>query len=261
MDNNPKTKLEKTIVVKSAKLPQIIKKGKTIQEEKVIKEISKTESLKLPSIKNPFFELKKEKKSKIKEFDYIISIGQDLLNSEIINKAGLSNRKMYLFDMISNLTLRKAVAMIHPKLNSTILFNGYNIKTQMTRLHNVKIFNLKSENNTDEEIMNILKEYYDKKLKEMHTLMFSGKKILFVFHGHKNVHKYHIHEFINTLTKRYPMSNFHLLTCNCTNTTNTRHTNIEIKDEIEGNEKEFNMSQKATDEYIDYLKKHYKLKN
>ena len=194
----------------------------------------------------PFIKKKKKsheihvRKTTKVSYDHIISIGDAYNNSFQLEDANINRNIIYVFDMISNLTLMKATSMIHPKLNTFALFREYDIKTQTTRLHNLYIPHMRSEN--DNEIILRLKKYYDMKLKELNNIMYSGKKILFVHRFTKPgfKHKHYVHNFINKISNRYPKTDFHLLTCNYTRTTNIKHTNITMN---------------TTNDYIDYLKK------
>lgn len=185
----------------------------------------------------PPINMKKEKPLE-EGFDHIISLGETYSNAIHIEEAGLTNQT-YVFDMVSNLTLNKAPALIHPKLHAHTLFMEYNVKTQKTRLHNLEIPHLANEE--EKNITKKLKQYYEMKLNELQAILLSGKRVLFV---HRAIdtdfkHKHYVHEFINQITERYPGLDFHILTCNYTNTTNTRHTNVFVK---------------TTREFIQYLK-------
>lgn len=254
--------LSRTIVApqRQIRLPQISQNGKIVQKASIKQNLppitptpakkpipksnsitthSKPKKSKQAPIKFELPPINMKKEKPLEEgFDHVISLGESYNNALQIEEAGLSN-KTYVFDMISNLTLNKAPSLIHSKLNTHTLLMDYNIKTQKTRLHNLEIPHLTNED--DRNILKKLKKYYDMKLKELQAILLSGKRILFVHRATNSElkHKHYVHEFINQITQRYPSLDFHLLTCNFTNTTNTKHTNKFVK---------------STEEYIKYLR-------
>lgn len=254
---------------REVRVPQVKKNGKVIQKASIVKNLpSLKTSISIskpvpPMQKNPYssysnnqkkikaepikFELppinmKKEKPLE-DGFDHIISIGDTYNNALHIEESGLSNQT-YAFDMISNLTLDKAHALIHPKLHANTLLLGYNVNTQKTRLHNLEIPHLANEK--DKNILKKLKQYYELKLNELQTILLSGKRVLFVHRATKTEfkHKHYVYEFINQISERYPGLDFHLLTCNYTNTTNTKHTNVFVS---------------TTEKFIEYLKENVRV--
>lgn len=220
--------LDKTIIApeRLIKMPIIVENGDIIQKEGIVRN-------ELPSRLNveiPNLSVKKKKKKKHIIFDHIIPIGGDLNTSLMIEEAGICGKEPYLFDMISNLDLNKVVAMIHKNLNSCFLFNGYNIETEKTRIHQLKIPHMSDPTLNKKLIINNLTKYYDIKLKEMCSIMESNKKILFVYnHVKGSIYTFYVYQFINKLTSRFPGSKIYLLTCGYSKTTNTKHINFKTK--------------------------------